>query len=150
MYTDPDAFIGDWRHSLINGAYTQTFDALKTDQGFCCLGVADDLSGAGEWRANPDDEGYIYYEDGDNEASDGNEVTRSLRRLLGLNERTGIVLIPKDIVENYVNLDNHGWLKRDADDTGSVDLARINDAGVPFTTIAKIIGDWWARKRERA
>lgn len=43
-------------HHLESGSYTKTTGALKDDVGFCCLGVACDLSGAGQWRSDM----YVY------------------------------------------------------------------------------------------
>ena len=41
-----------WLTALESGEYKQTRDLLRDDNGFCCLGVACDLSGLGEWTLN--------------------------------------------------------------------------------------------------
>ena len=38
-----------WLTALESGEYKQTRDLLRDDNGFCCLGVACDLSGLGTW-----------------------------------------------------------------------------------------------------
>lgn len=38
-----------WVNELRSGRYRQTRQALRYDDGFCCLGVLCDLSGAAEW-----------------------------------------------------------------------------------------------------
>ena len=42
-----------WVEALRSGLYDQGFEALRTSTGeYCCLGVACDISGLGEWREN--------------------------------------------------------------------------------------------------
>ena len=43
-----------WLTALESGEYKQARDRLRDDNGFCCLGVACDLSGLGEWTLNRD------------------------------------------------------------------------------------------------
>ena len=43
-----------WVAALRSGNYTQTRGVLRNAQGFCCLGVACDISGLGEWEARED------------------------------------------------------------------------------------------------
>lgn len=38
--------------ALRSGNYQQTTKVLKDENGFCCLGVACDISGLGEWTAS--------------------------------------------------------------------------------------------------
>ena len=38
-----------WVAALRSGEYKQTTNALRNDKGFCCLGVACDISGLGGW-----------------------------------------------------------------------------------------------------
>ena len=50
--------------ALRSGDYTQVKQRLHTDDGYCCLGVACDISGLGEWVTNTHDQhgqkSYIY------------------------------------------------------------------------------------------
>ena len=39
-----------WVEALRSGNYKQGQKRLHTDDGFCCLGVACDISGLGEWK----------------------------------------------------------------------------------------------------
>ena len=39
-----------WMTALESGEYKQTRSRLRDANGFCCLGVACDVSGLGEWR----------------------------------------------------------------------------------------------------
>jgi hypothetical protein len=41
--------VESWCEALESGKYKQTTHSLRKGDGFCCLGVACDLSGAGEW-----------------------------------------------------------------------------------------------------
>lgn len=38
-----------WLEALESGKYEQTIGALRDSKGFCCLGVACDISGLGDW-----------------------------------------------------------------------------------------------------
>lgn len=42
--------IEEWIAALRSGEYKQTIETLKDDKGFCCLGVACDISKVSEWR----------------------------------------------------------------------------------------------------
>jgi hypothetical protein len=46
---DP-AFKAKWVAALLSGEYQQTSATLRSETGFCCLGVACDVSGAGTWE----------------------------------------------------------------------------------------------------
>lgn len=48
-----------WIVALRSGKYRQAFRALHTPNGFCCMGVACDISGLGEWVA--DQKGMLSY-----------------------------------------------------------------------------------------
>lgn len=39
--------------ALRSGKYPQARGALRTEAGYCCLGVACDISGLGTWQADP-------------------------------------------------------------------------------------------------
>lgn len=44
------AHVEEWIAALRSGEYKQTAGTLKDDRGFCCLGVACDISKLDEWR----------------------------------------------------------------------------------------------------
>lgn len=48
---DPE-FKAKWLEALRSGRYRQTRDKLRDKVGFCCLGVACDISGKGTWKAS--------------------------------------------------------------------------------------------------
>ena len=47
-----------WIRALRSGKYEQAYHALRRGTGFCCLGVACDVSGLTEWKKRPD--GYFF------------------------------------------------------------------------------------------
>ena len=49
MSIDP-AFKAKWVAALLSGDYKQTAGHLRDSAGFCCLGVACDISGQGTWE----------------------------------------------------------------------------------------------------
>ena len=48
---DPE-FKAKWLEALRSGRYLQTREKLRDKSGFCCLGVACDISGKGTWKAS--------------------------------------------------------------------------------------------------
>ena len=48
---DPE-FKAKWLEALRSGRYPQTREKLRDKVGFCCLGVACDISGKGTWKAS--------------------------------------------------------------------------------------------------
>ena len=48
--------------ALESEEYTQTTGQLRSEYGFCCLGVACDISGLGEWTL---ENGIYFYNDGE-------------------------------------------------------------------------------------
>jgi len=49
-----------WVDALRSGKYAQTTGTLRDQHGFCCLGVACDVSGKGEWAADDPMNGFEY------------------------------------------------------------------------------------------
>lgn len=50
-----------WVEALESGEYHQTTGRLKDDIGFCCLGVACDISGLGTWKVQAEVDGASPY-----------------------------------------------------------------------------------------
>lgn len=98
-----------WVEALRSGQYPQQTDGwLRTDDGFCCLGVLCDLSGAGEWeeermQTKRGESGYPYK----------------------AGQTVGVVFLP-------LGLDKLVGLLYD----GQHDLAEMNDTGKTFAEIA--------------
>lgn len=100
-----------WVAALESGEYGQTKNMLTNGQGFCCLGVACEISGLGEWVDGPYGE-WVYEVDGE-----------------GSNE-----LLPEPVRE-WLGLAGEGGDFNS--DTES--LANLNDKGKTFKSIAKVI-----------
>jgi hypothetical protein len=96
--------------ALRSGKYRQARNSLNTGNGMCCLGVACDISGLGEWE--PTTYGKIRYVLGDN--SSINYLTDELKDYFGFTSNKG----------------KYGW---------HTSLAEKNDSGASFADIADII-----------
>ena len=101
-----------WVEALRSGKYTQGRGRLKTDVGFCCLGVACDISGLSTWEQAEKNEGKVYHYD---------HAVAILP--LAVREWLGIDSL-------FVSISNGGqyW-----------DLAAMNDGGKKFGEIADLI-----------
>lgn len=106
-----------WVRALRSGKYKQDVAALRTDSGFCCLGVLCDLYAKEKklkrnpWSNNDCGRGWEW-----NGIAYGS-LPRSVQRWAGMHSGSG----------------DYG--------PGERDLAYQNDCGRSFTTIAKIIED---------
>ena len=107
-----------WIEALRSGKYKQTRDFLRRGDAYCCLGVYCDISGMGSWIMS-DVDGCGRYLDG------VSSLPRKLRLQLKTNSRTG--MLP--------------FLGRDKTDI--IDLAGLNDDGMPFSQIADLIEHFW-------
>jgi hypothetical protein len=101
-----------WVAALRSGEYGQTKNELTNGRNFCCLGVACEISGLGEWV-------------------DGEETAWAYKVGSDVN---GSVL--PELVCKWLGLrTDQGWHSI----TDSVSLATLNDAGKKFSTIADLI-----------
>jgi hypothetical protein len=99
--------------ALRSGKYQQTTGRLKSNTGFCCLGVACDISKIGKWTS-------------ENEYS-----------VVGFMRADGIL---PDPVKNYFGFDgNSGQVTNDVRKC----LSDMNDNGATFTQIADFIEQNW-------
>lgn len=59
----PKPFKAKWLKALRSGDYKQARQFLRTEKGFCCLGVACDISGKNAWDPEPgkNSKGRKYY-----------------------------------------------------------------------------------------
>ena len=105
-----------WIEALRSGQYQQTSGLLRSDNGFCCLGVACDISGLSEWQENfaPNEDGipFVYYSYLD--APD--VLPKEVLEWLGLKG-------PQGLLRNHV----------------FNDLAHANDKNLSFEQIADLI-----------
>lgn len=53
--------IQQWVNALRSGNYQQGQGALRSEDTYCCLGVACDVSGLGKWRRNPGGGYYTHF-----------------------------------------------------------------------------------------
>ena len=109
-----------WIDSLRSGNYEQGQRYLRTDKGFCCLGVACDLyskeTGKVEWKKNSNLSNLYYF--GEN----GFDLPRKVSNWLGLSGSSGGF---------------YSTGKQAAQFDSS--LAVLNDTGSDFTEIANLI-----------
>jgi hypothetical protein len=73
-----------WIRALKSGKYRQTKDHLRTNYGFCCLGVACDLAVKAKVIPAPEKEGGQYYYD-----NAGAVLPRPVQTWLGLRTNSG-------------------------------------------------------------
>lgn len=108
-----------WIEALRSGEYTQTNMRLKTDEGYCCLGVLCDLHRKTHpelnltWTKNDTQDSYFY--------DDSN------------------VMLHKTVQE-WADIDSHGRYGNKINDSiNEFALTKDNDAGKSFNEIADII-----------
>ena len=103
-----------WVDALQSGKYTQHRGELanKDLTAFCCLGVACDISGLGEWINLSTSKSYIYSIESESYGHIG-ELPTEVQEWLGLSTPTG--------------------------DSCSMNLATLNDIGATFGIIADVI-----------
>lgn len=109
-----------WIEALLSGLYTQTSGTLHDEGGYCCLGVATEISGLADWRKEEGEHGQVYaaHLDESGEVEVG-VLPQLVRDWLGLETAEG------------------SYVPDDAD--GRASLAELNDGGDNFETIAKVI-----------
>lgn len=120
--------VESWCEALESGKYLQGTQQLRMGNHFCCLGVACDLSGIGEWGSK----GNFYYV--------GGEPARrflppELEVVLGLDNEQGMFLGDNLPAELQHELKLAGYRPHG----NFVSLVGMNDSGVPFPLIAKVI-----------
>lgn len=123
MYTPEETAANrrNWTTALRSGKYTQTVDGLHDKNGFCCLGVACDISGLGEWRITTE--------------VDDDDDTRPEEYLIGTESVTDLLPSP---VQNWLGLRERTGKLTDHPD--SVSLTTLNDVDQwNFTQIADFI-----------
>ncbi len=123
-----------WATALESGNYPQALGALKTDTGFCCLGVLCDVSGEGTWCGEAEGFSNFHY-------------------VLNSKKASSSEILPKGLLAGYgaqwsnVSIRIHTGLKEAGIWDPSLDkwlmsmptLTDLNDSGVPFAVIAKLI-----------
>lgn len=124
-----------WASALESGEYSQGRGRLKPPEGFCCLGVACDLfPGEGEWRPEgpaPAPYSYFLMPTGEKYST---FMPPEVAKMLGISEN-GEYILESLSEETFAEVYNSAKNKSRINNN----LAAINDAGVPFSVIAKVI-----------
>ena len=105
-----------WLAALRSGDYAQTRESLQDTNGFCCLGVACDISGVGSWSEDTVDfsDDYTFQGTNSDVANNNDLADTGVDDWLGLNTPDGD---PKDGSELYslVVYNDSGDLNLDMD-----------------------------------
>lgn len=108
--------------ALRSGKYQQSRNTLKDDEGFCCLGVACEISGLGKWKKFHDScETYVV---DDGSMSD--------------------TVLPLEVKKYFGFATSNGFFPDGFfPDTGDSCLSGANDSGASFSEIADFIEKNW-------
>lgn len=125
-----------WIDALRDPKRSQTTGCLYDQSGMCCLGVAADISGLGEWSGPYKRQMYVTA-DGVNREESVTPV--EVAEWLGfprISDTTITPLVGTVIQNPFIP----GLTGRDVDDDGTgYTLASLNDAGLTFPQIADVI-----------
>ena len=134
LTTEQETRIAAWIEALTNGTYHQAHGRLRVrgssgvPDAHCCLGVACDLYDPEKWRSYPN--AYDHQE---------NTPPNYVCAAFGLAEPCGIFRIDGLSPELALELRAHGAARLFKTHTDHMSLAELNDAGVPFRLLAKVI-----------
>lgn len=121
----------EWIEALESGKYAQAYGRLRRGQSFCCLGVYCDLSGLGKW----DGDGYFVP---DACTTNNGDLPSAARAQLGFVSNDGTFefrSLPAELQEEICAKIN---IRFDVDGR-TTSLAGLNDCGLTFRDIAKVI-----------
>lgn len=127
--------------ALRSNEYDQATQALRSDDQFCCLGVACDISGLGTWKkaegAVLKDRQYRYVVRDENGEIDSAHAVMpdAVARWLGI-DTTGELVLPVEITNNGIHWDTEEWNYPTSPD---ISLTELNDSGMTFSQIADIL-----------
>ena len=109
--------------ALRSGKYSQTTNVLRDSTGFCCLGVACEISGVGKWTPYDDGRDVRPYIDADGMEYDG--------------------VLPLHVMAYYGIATENGELGFEIDDEAmgifGGTLSSLNDNGATFEQIAEML-----------
>lgn len=116
--------VRNWVKVLRSGEYLQAIGKLRNGIGYCCLGVACEISQAGAW----DSDAYVVSNVGDDKV-----LPLPMVELYGFGDRDPMV--PVSVARKFVSAEvvgaHHQW--------EMVTLSYLNDHGATFADIANII-----------
>ena len=127
-----------WVDALRSGEYAQTTGVLFRDSGddeagYCCLGVACDLSGLGQWIEDEDDQNEYGY----------STMTFVVDGVDGYIDQQGATVLPMAVADGWLGIpDTNPSVLVGLVQTPSglpESLASLNDAGLTFDQIADVI-----------
>jgi hypothetical protein len=118
----------EWRDALLK--YPQTNGRLRKADGFCCLGVACDVSGLGEW------DGLRYILPGD---SVTHILPDAILAYYGIENRRDSVAVSAKNTIAIIGVDRFEHIADFLYRKQMTALTVLNDAGVTFEEIARII-----------
>lgn len=122
-----------WRDALLSGEYSQTRGTLNDGRGMCCLGVACTVSQLGHWV--PGGAYEIVNDEDHNELSIGT-FSDLMKNYYGVSD-TGVLVSDNSI--DAVLGEGYAAQHRMLFIGHSAALTQLNDEGVSFEDIAKII-----------
>lgn len=134
--------IQEWIAALRPGKYKQATDLLKTEAGYCCLGVACEISNLGKWEYNIANN--LCYEINKDVAS-STSMPFDVTKYFGLENSRGLMLSDVYSREDQASVFEQKMIK---DQTflrayTEVRLDVLNDSGeFTFSMIADIIQYW--------
>ena len=129
-----------WVNALLSGDYPQTTEVLRSNDGYCCLGVLCDLY-AQETNQNWQGKQYI-----DSDVVDVTETEISEFNFDSFYFNDELELLPSSVVE-WAGIDNPNpsvGIEYTTDDglyMEYVELSQLNDTGYDFKQIAQYIQD---------
>lgn len=122
-----------WAKALLDGNLQQISGQLKIEGGYCCLGVACEISNLGRWMETDPD----WYE-----TNDGRStmlfLPRKVQEWLGVSCEEVMVTLTYNQLRDKYDIDCD---EIDGAYYSEPTLSVLNDNGVPFSTIAQIILD---------
>ena len=97
----------EWVAALRSGNYKQTQGILRRDDGYCCLGVACEISGLAEWKEVSGDSEtfYIYLDKNDRLPSEVSSYY-GIRRYYGDYEREKSLTLANDRGDSFDDIAN--------------------------------------------
>ena len=129
-----------WIADLRSGNYSQGKAKLRTDEGFCCLGVLQDKVPGNTW--SPPLSGRCYYTiQGGHHALPTSEVTDTVDLYDTAGQIVNRELIPQELWDRFeaVFVSSNGWNFKTTIRTHGFSLTTLNDNGADFNLIADFL-----------
>ncbi len=133
-----------WVDLLESGKYKQGREQLRTRNGYCCLGVACDMTMLGTWVKEDGDKGDWMYKAGEGRGTRTNSghLPGIVRDRLGLSTSVGTFRMSdaeRTALKGVLSRKTLNVIQGRMYANSSCSLACLNDEGVSFAEIAKVI-----------